>query len=280
MLRKDLGNWEKSELISPSSLQWKHTMAEVEKRKCMERKQPERTAVFFQGFSRKKVDICTWQKMKHHFLEWAKCHINRWQKCRHAREQDYELMHGHIFLSRNVETAALWELFWLLNLQNHVIISLASSLLHMDIDAISWKTFLLSVFLITTQTLYILIFIWMKEKLSFAVTLIFLICIILKYLSKHHTLGFYLYTGLFYMCINWFVRYFGVKNYFKTIIFYLYVFGYKLFLKNIRGKIKRWLAELVHGSFFVPRVLGTLAQLPGSVWPGLACDLQTSDDDG
>lgn len=74
-------------LNSPSSFQWKHTMRELEKRKCTERKKPERTAVFFQGFSRKQVDICTWQKTKHHFLEWAKCHTNRWQKCRHAREQ-------------------------------------------------------------------------------------------------------------------------------------------------------------------------------------------------
>lgn len=113
-LRKE---WAELSIIPPM----KAHKREIEKRKCMERKKPERTAVFFQGFSRKKLDICTWQKMKHHFLEWAKCHINRWQKCRHAREQDYELMHGHVFLSRNVETAALWELF-----QNHVSISLAS----------------------------------------------------------------------------------------------------------------------------------------------------------
>lgn len=72
-------------------------MRALEKRKCTERKKPEGTAVFFQGFSRKQVDICTWQKTKHRFLEWAKCHTNRWQKCRHAREQVYELMHGHLF---------------------------------------------------------------------------------------------------------------------------------------------------------------------------------------
>lgn len=57
----------------------------------------ERIAVFFQDFSRKQVNICTPQKMKQYFLEWAKCHSNRWQKCRHARKQVYELMHGHVF---------------------------------------------------------------------------------------------------------------------------------------------------------------------------------------
>lgn len=236
-------------------------MRELEKRKCMERKQPERTAVFFQGFSRKKVDICTWQKMKHLFPEWAKCHINRWQKCRHAREQDYELMHGHVFLPRNVETAALWELFQLLNLRNHIIIRLALSLLQMDIDAISWRTFLLSVILITTQTFHILLLIWMKEKLCFAVILIFLIFITLKYLclSTLHLVFTCIqgYLTCVSMSLHQFLRHFGAQHYLKTIIFYLFGFGYNLLLYTLekrKEKIKRWLAKLVQGSFFVSKV--------------------------
>lgn len=37
-LENTLANEKKSELNSPSSLQWKHTMSEVEKRKCMEKR--------------------------------------------------------------------------------------------------------------------------------------------------------------------------------------------------------------------------------------------------
>lgn len=195
-LRKE---WAELSIIPPM----KAHMREIEKRKCMERKKPERTAVFFQGFSRKKVDIFTRQKMKHHFLEWAKCHINRWQKCRHAREQDYELMHGHVFLSRYVETAALWELFQLLNLQNHVSISLASSLLQMDIDVISWKTFFsFSYFDNHSNISHTNVYLNEREVVVCCYINIFDFYYFKVSVSKHHTLSFYLYGGLFYLCIN------------------------------------------------------------------------------
>lgn len=83
------------------------------------------------------------KQMKQYFLEWAKHHSNRWQKCRHAREQVYELTYG-CFLSWNVETAAFGELFQLLHLQNFVITRVPWSLLKIDMDFISW--FLFSVF--------------------------------------------------------------------------------------------------------------------------------------
>lgn len=97
MLRKDLGKWEKKwaePSITPSMREHNESL---KRGNVWKEKKAETTAVFFQCFSRKKVDICTWQKLKHHFLEWAKCHSNRQQKCRHAKEQVYELMHGHVF---------------------------------------------------------------------------------------------------------------------------------------------------------------------------------------
>lgn len=211
-------------------------MGELEKRNCMERKKAERTAVFFQDFSRKKVDICRWQKMKHHFLEWAKCHTNRWQKCRHAREQVYELMHGHAFLSRNVETAAFGELFQLLNLQNHVIISLALSLLQMDIDVISWKMFLLSNSNISHTNVYLS----EREVVLCCYINIFDIYYFKVSMSKHHTLAHF--TGpCVSMSLQWFLRHFGAQHYFKTIIFHLFVLGYNLLLNTLekhKGKNK------------------------------------------
>lgn len=51
-------------------------------------KKKKEVAVFFQISLESK-------QTKQYFLEWAKRHSNRWQKCRHAREQ--ELMHGHVF---------------------------------------------------------------------------------------------------------------------------------------------------------------------------------------
>lgn len=106
------------------------------------------------------------------------------------------------FLSRNVETAAFGELFQLLNLQNHVITSLASSLLQIDIDFISLKIFFLSVTLINTQTFQMLLFIWIKEVVLCCYINIFDIYYLKVSMPKHHTLDFYLYTRLFYMCIN------------------------------------------------------------------------------
>lgn len=88
--------WQMGKRLRLNYLLWfqrKHTVIVLGKRKPT----TERIAVFFQGFSRKQVNTCTEQKMKQYFLEWAKCHSNRWQKCRHAREQVYELMHGHVF---------------------------------------------------------------------------------------------------------------------------------------------------------------------------------------
>lgn len=37
------------------------------------------------------------KQIKQYFLEWAKHHSNRWQKCRHAREQVYKLTYGYVF---------------------------------------------------------------------------------------------------------------------------------------------------------------------------------------
>lgn len=132
------------------------------------------------------------------------------------------------FPSRNVETAAFGELFQLLNLQNHVIISLALSLLQMDIDVISWKRFLLSNSNISHTDVYLS----EREVVLCYYINIFDIYYFKVSMSKHHTLAYF--TGpCESISLQWFLKHFGVQHYLKTVIFHLFVLGYNLLLYTL-----------------------------------------------
>lgn len=111
------------------------------------------------------------------------------------------------FLSQNVETAAFGELFQLLYLQNYVITSLASSLLKMGMDFISWKTFFFfSCFDSHLNVSHTNIYLNEREFVLLFYYICYFIIFVIYYFKvfmfKHHSWGFYLYTGLFYMWIN------------------------------------------------------------------------------